>query len=114
MVLYDDVWYDSEGQSRPSCVMLNSTEKQTSMEVCEETTRGVPRCGKYGWQHEKIILKSQLLSGFRFLSVGLMFGRWALSPTPGKLTHFLSRQELELFFSETISERSFSPCIIML
>ena len=91
ILLYYELWYDSKGSSLPSCVMLNTTEEQTSVDVCEETIRGEPRCDKHKYRHKKRERISWLSSGFQFLSGGL------LSPIPGKLTqktgkltHFLS------------------------
>ena len=48
-----DVQYDSERQSLPSCVVLNTTEMQTRVEVCEEMMRGMPRCSKQEWRHKR-------------------------------------------------------------
>ena len=79
----------------------------------------MPKWSKHKWRHKEK-KAGGLLSGFRFLSGGLMLGRWAFVPLPGqvypkeKLTHFLSRQEPEHFPLGTVLPRSFSPCIIRL
>ena len=36
----------TQRQALPSRVVLNTTERQTPMEVSEEMTRGMPRCSK--------------------------------------------------------------------
>ena len=48
-----DAEYDTERQSLPFCVMLNTTEMQTRMEVCEEMMRGMSRCSKQEWRHNR-------------------------------------------------------------
>ena len=61
------------------------------MEVCEEIMRGMPRCvvstngdiTEIKEREKKIV--GGLLYRFRFLSGGLMFGRWAFALIPGTL-----------------------------
>ena len=36
--------YDAERQTLLSCVVLNTTERQSPIEACEEMMRGMPRC----------------------------------------------------------------------
>ena len=96
--------YETERQTLLSCVVLNTTESQIPMEVCEEIMRGMPRCSKYKWRHnrdkrerEKKIVGG-LLYRFRFLSGGLMFGRWAVAPIPGQI---YSKETTDSFFVST-------------
>ena len=104
--------------------VLNSTEKQIAMEVCEELMREMPKCSKHEWRHKGGRGVGGLLSGFRFLSCGLMFGRWAFVrlafvPVPSQvypketLTHFPSPQEPELFFHWTLFQRGLSVRVMI-
>ena len=86
--------YDTERQSLPSCVMLNATEMQAQVEVCEEMMRGMPRGNKQKWRYKRDLTKNKtktkrieggLLNGFRLLSCGPMAGRWAFAPIPGQI-----------------------------
>ena len=115
------VWcakYETERQTLLFCVMLNTTARQISMEVCEEMIRGMPKCSKHEWRRKKRKNVDGLLSGFRVLSGGLMFGLLAFV-LPAKyiqrkfFTHFLSRQE-HFSPSNTVSPRSFSLFMIRL
>ena len=50
----------------------------------------MPRCRKYEWRHNRHKRGGRknvggLLYGFRFLSGGLMFGRWAFALIPGQM-----------------------------
>ena len=83
-------------------MVLNTTEMQTQMEVCEEMMRGMPRCSKQEWRHQRDFFKKQevgFCTDFDFCPVGPWPAGELLPPYPAKyiqgkrLPHFLSRQE---------------------
>ena len=109
-------------------MVLNATEMQTQMEVCEEMMRGVPTCSKQEWRHKRDFTKRKkkwvgFCTDFDFCPVGAWSAGGLLPPYPAKyiqgkrLTHFLSRQEPDLglfvlvvvlVFSCTLFERYLS------
>ena len=91
---------------------------QIAMEVGEEMMRGMPTCSKHEWQPKGRRKKiGGLFSDYGFCPVGScsvdgLLSGGLLSPLPGqeypkeKMTHFVSRQEPELFFLRTVSPTS--------
>ena len=45
-----DAEYETERQTLSSCVVLNTTERQIAMEMCEVMMRGVLKCSKHEWR----------------------------------------------------------------
>ena len=100
-----DAEYDTQRQTRLSCVVLNTTERQTPMEACEEIMRGMPTCGKYEWRHNRDKRERKknsrwvLVAGVGFCPVGSCSDGGLLPPYSAnyiqmkQLTHFLSGQE---------------------
>ena len=51
--------YHTEMQSLPSCMVWNTIEMQTQMEVCENMMRGMPRCSKQEWRQKRDTKKAK-------------------------------------------------------
>ena len=77
-------------QSLLSCVVLNTTEMQTQKEACEEMTRGMPRCSKYEWRHNRDKREREkkivgFCTDFGFCPVGSCSAGGFLPPIPGEI-----------------------------